>query len=130
MLAPVAKRVMIADDEDDIRLLLRMVLLSADYTVVGEAASGDEALEVWKTHRDQIQAVILDQRMPGLSGLDVARAILGDDPDQKIILCSAHLNDSLVAEAAALGIVCLPKSGATSLPDHDVLVGITDEDLD
>lgn len=118
------KRVLIADDDEDMRELLRVVLLSASYTVVGAAADGDEALEMWRRERDDgVCAVILDQRMPGLYGIDVAIAIRAENPDQKILLLSAYIDRATEERAREVGIAaCVPKQDVLSVPTHPVLV--------
>jgi DNA-binding NarL/FixJ family response regulator len=55
--------------------------------------------------------IILDHRMPGLSGLETARRILTEDPDQAIVLFTAFRDPALEHAAAALNIrACLSKS--------------------
>jgi len=71
----VSTTVVIADDESIIRLDLKEILESAGYDVVGEAARGDEALELIRTHKPQL--ALLDIKMPGLDGIEVARQIQG-----------------------------------------------------
>lgn len=71
-------QVLIADDEHDMRLLLRTWLpqrASAD--IVAEAVDGNEALHLWRTHRPDV--VVLDDRMPGMTGDEVARRIKDED---------------------------------------------------
>jgi YesN/AraC family two-component response regulator len=96
--------VLIVDDEDDIRMLMRMVIQGAgdDLAVAGEAADGREALEIFE--RDEVDVVVLDQRMPGLSGIDTAIKMLEMRPRQKIVMCSAFLDTELRREAEAHGI--------------------------
>src|SRR5207253_713458 len=103
------RRVIIADDSDDMRALVRLVLLAASYTVVCEAPDGDVAVRCWEHHRSpDLFAVVLDQRMPGLTGLEVAERILRDDPDQRAILFSAGLTDEIRQQAEAIGVTaCL-----------------------
>jgi CheY-like chemotaxis protein len=64
--------VLLVDDEPDVRLLVRVVLSSETIEVV-EAASGDEALEALENQ--QVDGVVLDWMMPGVSGLEVLRRI-------------------------------------------------------
>jgi DNA-binding NarL/FixJ family response regulator len=109
---------LIVDDEEDIRVLIRMVIKTGgeDLSVCGEAADGAEALD----HIDEQDpdVVILDQRMPGLSGIDTAREILKRRPGQGIVLCSAFLDTELRREAEAAGIrVCLPKGDIRRIPE-------------
>lgn len=119
-----SKRVLIADDDDDMRELLRMVLMSASFTVAGAAVDGDEALDMWHQEREQgVCAVILDQRMPGLYGIDVATAIKAEDPTQEILLLSAYIDDATEERAREVGIAaCVPKQDVLLMPNHPVLL--------
>jgi YesN/AraC family two-component response regulator len=95
---------LIVDDEDDIRLLVRMVIQNGgpDLTVAGEAADGREALEIFAEANPDV--VILDQRMPGLSGIETAQEMLRMKPTAKIVMCSAYLDTDLRREAESVGI--------------------------
>jgi DNA-binding NarL/FixJ family response regulator len=109
---------LIVDDEEDIRALMRVIIDSADegLFVCGEAGDGHESLELM----DELEpaVIVLDQRMPGLDGMETARRIRMKRPDQKMVLCSAYLDDAGCEEAAALGIgACLPKAHVDRLPD-------------
>jgi len=97
--------VLVVDDEEDIRLLIRMVIKNGgdDLAVAGEAADGREALEFFG-HQD-VDVVFIDQRMPGLSGIETATQMLAERPGQKIVMCSAFLDTELRQEAEAAGIV-------------------------
>src|SRR3546814_16254502 len=84
-----------------------------------EAAPGHASIVVWLDLYGQPvpHVVILDNRMPGLSGLDVARAILGERPSQIIVLYSAFLDDDVRAAAAQIGIArCVSKHDLEMLP--------------
>lgn len=118
------KRVLIADDDEDMRELLRMALSSESYTVVGAAVDGDEALAMWRRERDSgVCVVILDQRMPGLYGIDVAMAIRDEDPDQQVVLLSAYIDESTQEQARDAGIAaCIPKEDVLFVPRHPVLL--------
>ena len=96
-------RVLVVDDEPDLRLLVRTMLgLDQRFEIAGEAVDGGEGLARFRELRPDV--LVLDQRMPVLEGLDVARQVLAEHPDQTVILLSAHLDDKMRAEAAALGI--------------------------
>ena len=122
---PGKRRVIIADDSDDMRALVRLVLLTASYTVVCEAPDGDTAVRCWEHHRGpDLFAVVLDQRMPGLTGLEVAERILHDEPDQRVILFSAGLTDEIRRQAEAIGVTaCLTKDEVMELPSHIAMLG-------
>lgn len=109
---------LIVDDEVDVRALVRLVVEVANdgLTVSGEAGDGPTALAFWREHRPAV--IVLDHSMPGMSGLDVARQILAEDPDQKIILFSAYLDDDVMSDAHNLGVVrCMKKTEVMGLPD-------------
>jgi len=109
---------LVADDEEDIRVLVRRVVDRANegLRVESEAADGLEAVAQWREFRPDV--VILDQRMPGLTGLEAAEQILGEHPEQNIVLFSAFLNDGVRAAAEAIGIrACVSKEKLLSLPE-------------
>ena len=114
--------VLIVDDEIDMRLLVRVVLESAKHgiEVVGEAVDGLDAFTVFETLSPPAipDVVVLDNRMPGPSGVEVARQMLDAEPEQHIILFSAFFTPELEAEARELGIAaCVSKSDFERLPD-------------
>ena len=111
---------LIVDDELDMRLLVRLVIEMANngLTIVGEAADGVEALQVWRDlNEPEPDVVILDNRMPEFSGLEVARRILTERPGQLILLYSAFLDDTVRKQAAEIGITrCVTKDELDRLP--------------
>ena len=109
---------MIVDDDEDMRFLLRAVIERANegLQVAAEAAGADEAFERWRSVRPDV--LILDQRMPGTTGLQVAEQILREDARQSIILFSAYLDDDLIARADEIGIrACISKDRYDDIPD-------------
>ena len=112
-----SNRALIVDDDDDMRFLVRVLIEAANegLAVVGEARNGDEAVDRWREHRPDV--VVLDNRMPGRSGLEVAAEILAEAPEQSIILFSAFLDDETLARADELGVrACLSKDHYDQLP--------------
>ena len=112
---------LIVDDDLDMRLLVRLVIEMANegLRVVGEAADGVEALAVYQSLDPPAipDVVILDNRMPNMTGLEAAREILTLFPDQIVILYSAFLDKEVKREAAEIGIAeCLTKDEIDSLP--------------
>lgn len=95
---------LIVDDESDIRLLMRLVFESANHGlfICGEAADGSEALSLAKGTAPDV--VVLDQRMPGMSGLETAVALREDRPELRIVLCSAYLDSELREDGERVGI--------------------------
>ena len=106
----------IVDDEEDIRVLIRLIVNAANngLFVSGEAANGPEALDAVDDVDPSV--VVVDEMMPGMSGIETAIRILHRRPGQRIILCSAHLDDDLRRQADAVGVtLCLPKSSVASM---------------
>jgi YesN/AraC family two-component response regulator len=110
-------RALIVDDEADIRLLLRAIIEDADHglEVVAEAENGTNAIE--RCREVQPDIVVLDQRMPDVTGLQAAERILAERPDQPIILFSAYLDAEMMRAASALGVrACISKQNAADIP--------------
>ena len=111
-------RVLIVDDEEDMRALLRSTIEIANegLAVAGEAVDGEDAVVQWREHRPEI--IVLDQRMPGATGLEVAERILAEHPEQTIILFSAYLDQEILDAAAGLGIkACMSKREISRVPE-------------
>ena len=115
--------ILIVDDDPDMRFLARSVLerggMHSSICVSAEAADGPEALaRLAELEPPPVPTVILlDNQMPGPSGLEIAEQILATLPEQIIVLFSAYLNDEIEAQAARLGVAaCVSKSDALELP--------------
>jgi CheY-like chemotaxis protein len=102
-------RVLIADDEPDVRLLLRLGLRHHDITIVGEAADGHEVLEVCETR--SVDAIVLDLLMPKMNGFEVIPVLQADHPHVGIVAYTAVAGDFVRREMARLSIPLLLKSG-------------------
>jgi two-component system, response regulator PdtaR len=96
-----ATRVVIAEDEAIIRLDLREILESAGFEVVGETARGDEAVSLVAEHRPDL--AILDIKMPGLDGIQAARAISAAQ-SVAIMVLTAFSQRDLIEEARDAGV--------------------------
>ena len=115
-----AVTILVVDDAPDMRMVARAFLERAGLVVVGEAGDGTEALQMWRDLDPPPipSVIILDNQMPGSSGLEVAEQILSEVPDQVIVLFSAYLNADLVAQAKRIGVAgCVPKKDVRQLPD-------------
>ena len=100
--------VLIVDDEPDMRLLVRCLVEAAHWRVAGEAGTGEDAITRWRQLRPDV--IVLDQRLPGLSGIETAVAILAEDRAQPIVLFTMVKDDMLSEKAKAIGVrVCLSK---------------------
>jgi len=115
-----APSVFVVDDEPEMRMLARVFLERAGFSVVDEAEDGHQALERFEDLNPPPipSVVLLDNRMPGLTGLEVAEQMLSRHPGQIIILFSAHLDAAVQARARSLGITaCVSKMEASRLPE-------------
>lgn len=117
--AAAAPTVLVADDEADVRMLVRVFLELDGFVVVDEAVDGGEAVQrfVELDPPPVPSVVILDNRMPVLMGIEAAERILSTHPDQVVVLFSAFLDDSLELRARELGVAaCVSKTNAAELP--------------
>jgi DNA-binding NarL/FixJ family response regulator len=109
---------LIVDDEDDMRILVRTTIEIANQglQVSGEATNGTEALQAWRDSRPD--CIVIDQRMPGLTGIEVCREILAEDPGQRIVLFTAFADTELRRMAKEIGIrAVLAKDQVHRLPE-------------
>ena len=102
--------ILLVEDDESLRKLTHKFLVRLGYQVV-EAADGAEALAVWAAHEAEIDLVFTDMLMPGvLSGLDVARQVMGKKPGVKVIITSGYSTGKADLEAARISrILYLPK---------------------
>jgi len=108
---------MIVDDQEDVRLLLRVLINMANegLFVRGEAGGGAEALA--RLDEDDPIVIVLDQMMPDMNGLETAAKIRSMRPNQIIILCSAYLDRDVIEQAQAVGVqFCVGKEEGRQLP--------------
>ena len=101
--------VVVADDEDDIRLLLKLQLRQYGISVVGEATDGLEAIEVCEATTPHV--VILDLLMPNMNGFEAIPELKRRCPDVKIIAYSAVAGDFVRTEMARHDIPLRLKNG-------------------
>jgi CheY-like chemotaxis protein len=111
--------VLVVDDERDVRDLVRAFLEIDGFDVVAEANDGVQALEQYLALNPPPlpDVVVLDNRMPQMTGLEAAARMLERNPQQKIVMFSAHLDAATRAEAEQLGVAaCLDKTKPSRLP--------------
>ena len=112
-------RVFVVDDTAHVRKMLVQMLELSGFEIVGQAASGTEAVEHIADADPQV--VVVDYKMPGLDGIETAREIRAHRPDQAIILYTAYLDDTLQDEAAAAGVsLCVGKIEGLTTLERDI----------
>jgi DNA-binding NarL/FixJ family response regulator len=95
-------RVLLADDHSLVRAGIRSLLgAMADVEVVGEAASGEEALEL--AARQQPDVVLMDIAMKGITGLEAAARMREAHPAVRVVILSMHSGEEYVLQALRAG---------------------------
>ena len=94
-------RVLIADDASFMRQMIREIIEEEGYEVVGEATNGIEAVEQFAELSPDL--VTMDIVMPKCSGIDAVKDIMKNDPNARVVMCSALGQESLVKEALQAG---------------------------
>jgi DNA-binding NarL/FixJ family response regulator len=96
--------VLIVDDQEPFRRAARTVIAATPgFEVVGEAASGEEGIELAASLSPAL--VLIDIKMPGVGGVEATRRILDARPDTLVVLLSTYDAADLPAEASICGAV-------------------------
>ncbi|HLV43975.1 MAG TPA: response regulator transcription factor [Aggregatilineales bacterium] len=96
------QRIVIVDDHEVVRLGLRSLLdRHPDFEVVAEASNGREAIEKVDTHKPDV--VVLDIRLPGMSGVEVCQQITARHPDIHVIMLTSYAEDEMLFAAIRAG---------------------------
>lgn len=93
-------KILVADDDEGIRILLRRVLEDAGYSVT-LAGNGKEAIE--KTYTEKFDIALLDIKMPGISGTEVLGWLSVNRPDMCTIMITAVIDVQTAVDAMKLG---------------------------
>jgi DNA-binding NtrC family response regulator len=96
------RKILVVDDEKNIRLMLSQTLAS-NTTVVETAINGEEALQ--KLEQSSYDLVLLDLRMPGMDGVEVLHQAHARHPNLPVILLTAHGTVETAVEAMRGGAV-------------------------
>jgi len=97
------RRVVVADDHPVFRAGMRQVIESeTGFEVVGEAADGEQALELCSTLSPDI--AVLDINMPGLSGIEVAERLRGTNPSLRVVILSMQKEEQTLNKALNVGV--------------------------
>lgn len=100
-------KVLIVDDQEDIRLMLRLLLEDQGWDTE-QALSGEDALAQGDLVA-RFDALVVDYKMPGLDGIEVARRFRQAGFKRPIIICSAYLTPRVEREARVLGAEAVSK---------------------
>ncbi|MBI5522328.1 MAG: sigma-54-dependent Fis family transcriptional regulator [Desulfarculus sp.] len=97
---PGVKPILIVEDDDSLRESLEMFLKEQGYEVV-TAGSGEGGLDLWRRSRPAV--IILDIKLPDISGLELLPRIVSQDPEAKVIVITAFHDMETTIEAMRLG---------------------------
>ncbi len=109
-------KILIVDDHALVRMGIRRLLEDMhDVDVVADAESGEQALQLVKTHEPDV--VLLDMKMPGIDGWEVTRRLKKSNPHVKVIAVTAVTTDPLPTRILQLGAMgyLTKESGATEI---------------
>ena len=94
-------KILIVDDAAFMRMMIKDILTKNGYEVVGEAANGIQAVELYKAHNPDL--VTMDITMPAMDGIEAVKQIKAVNPGAKVIMCSAMGQQSMVMDAIKAG---------------------------
>lgn len=122
-------RVVVCDDHPLFREgVVRALTASGVVDVVAEAEDGRAALDTIREHRPDV--ALVDYRMPGLDGAQVAAAVQHDDPPTRVLIVSAHDESAIVYHALQQGAAgFLPKESTRSEIVNAVLACAKGQDV-
>lgn len=89
-------KIMVVDDANFMRMMLKDILQGGGFNTVIEAKSGGEAIIFTKVERPEV--VILDVTMPDMDGIEALKKIKNFDPNIKVIMCSSMGQEDMVEE--------------------------------
>ena len=84
------------EDETTLRVAVACMLRRRGFSVI-EAEDGLSGVDLYLAHQTEVELVLLDVNLPGMSGLDVLKTLVGIRPDVKVILTSACSKDILAS---------------------------------
>ncbi|KAF0817545.1 Chemotaxis regulator - transmits chemoreceptor signals to flagellar motor components CheY [Bacillus sp. ZZV12-4809] len=94
-------RILIIDDAKFMRVTLSTILKKAGHEIVGEGEDGKEAVDLFENLNPDL--VMMDITMPEMSGLEAVREIKRENPNAKVIMCSAMGQQKVVVESIEAG---------------------------
>jgi DNA-binding NtrC family response regulator len=99
--------ILVVDDEESVRLLLSTLLERDSYTVL-LANDGQHALEVARTHRGEISALVTDYKMPRLDGLQLAKTLLEERPEMRVMIMSGRISNPEALQRCGFPMLAKP----------------------
>lgn len=101
--SPKGRHVVYIDDYEAMVFLVGRLLRKRGYRV-STFTSGEDAMAWLRDHADEVDIVVTDQNMPGMSGIEVAAAVSRLRTGLRTVLITGHVSDALLAQAAEVGV--------------------------
>jgi len=95
--------ILVADDSDAIRLVLKDILQIGEHNIIAEATNGAESVDLYKQYHPEL--MLLDLAMPQKDGLTVVKEIISYDPNAKIILITASDDEKVIRKCLEEGAI-------------------------
>jgi DNA-binding NarL/FixJ family response regulator len=109
----------LVDDTQHVRDMLSTMLSLDGFDVVGDVASGAEAIDIVPAVAPDV--VVMDYKMPSMDGITATREILAKSPDVTVILYTAYLDDTIEKAAREAGVAaCIGKVEGLSTLEHEI----------
>ncbi len=94
-------RVMIVDDAEFMRMVIRNTLIKHGHEVIAEAAEGEEAIQTYLQLKPEI--VLMNINIPNINGEEVLRKLLVMDPKAKVVMCPSLGQQTIITESTKIG---------------------------
>lgn len=92
---------MIVDDSRIVHAKMKQLLEGSDFEIIGFCRTGEDAIQSYREYRPDL--VTMDIVMPGMDGLEAAKAIIGEFPDANIVMVSSLAYDDTMDTAEEIG---------------------------
>ena len=95
--------VLIVEDEEHIRIVFHDALHDIGVRVVG-AASGEDGVEMYRRHKDEVSLVVLDLSLPGISGEETFKLLKEINPGVKVVVSSGFPHEDVTKKFSGTGV--------------------------
>jgi two-component system chemotaxis response regulator CheY len=107
----VLKKVLLVDDDPNIRLLFKRVITKAGFALAGEAENGEDAIKLYASLTPDL--TLLDISMPRMDGVEALQRILESTPEARIVMLTASSEADVIESALKMGAIAhIPKNAS------------------
>jgi len=116
---------LVVDDEQHLRIYLKLILQQIGFTRISEAVNGREAVELYKQRRPAL--VLLDVNMPVMEGMEALREIMEFDDDAVVVMTTSVASRQAVETSVELGAMHYIRKDTPKEEIAEILNGIIEE---